>query len=122
MTLASMTRIHFTINYRTNDKQKAQDFVDEYRQKAGIEIEELTIERYWKEKDQMQAVFFTRIASTRVEEKTFAILRLANVLAKSRYRWTFNGPYENEQLTFACIFNNDNKDEPLTWANIELED
>lgn len=118
-----MSTIHFTINYRTSHKKKVKDFIDDFVNRAGIEIQELKIERYWKMEDQMQAIFFTVIDSTKVEEKTFQILRLANILAvTSRHHWTFNGPHENGQLVFWCILNNDNKDEPLTWANIELVD
>lgn len=118
-----MSIIRFTFNYRTDQKQKVQDFVDDYISKAGIEIHELKIERYWKEGDQMQATFSTRVDSIRSEEKTFRILKMANLLATTkRGRWTFNGPHENGHLTFGCIFNNDNEDEPLRWANIELED
>ena len=118
-----MSIIHFTINYRTNQKQKVQDLVDDYKSKAGIEIHDLRIERYWKEEDQMQATFFANTNLIGKEEKTFDILRMANILATTKqHRWTFNGPHENEQLTFGCILNNNNKDEPLTWANIELED
>jgi len=118
-----MSTIQFTINYRTNQEQKVHDFLDNYVLKAGIEIQDLKIERYWKEKDQMQATFLAKTDSIRSEEKTFEILKLANVLASTnRHHWTFNGPYENGGLTFGCLFNNDNKDEPLTWANIELED
>lgn len=118
-----MSIIQFTINYRTNKKQKVQDFIDDYKSKAGIEIQELKIEKYWKEEDQMQATFFTRVDSIRNEEKTFTILKIANILATSkRHGWTFNGPHDSGQLTFGCIFNNDSKDEPVTWANIELED
>lgn len=118
-----MSIIRFTINYRTNQKQKVQDFVDDYKSKAGIEIQELKIQKYWKEEDQMQATFFTTVDLIRSEEKTFRILEMANLLATTkRHRWTFNGPHENGQLIFGCIFNNDSKDEPVTCANIELED
>ena len=118
-----MSIIQFTINYRTNQRQKLQDFVDDYKLRAGIEIQDLKIEKYWKEEDQMQATFFTRVDSIRSEEKTFRVLKMANVLVTTkRHRWTFNGPHESGQLIFGCIFNNDNKDEPVTWANIELED
>lgn len=118
-----MSIIQFTINYRTNQKHKVQDFVDDYKSKVGIEIEELKIEEYWKEEDEMQATFLTRINSIRNEEKVFEILKMANALATTkRHRWTFNGPHESGQLIFGCILNNDNKDEPVTWANIELED
>jgi hypothetical protein len=113
----------FIINYRTDQKEKIENFVDDYSSKAGIEIKDLKIERYWKEKDQMQATFFTTTDSIQAEEKTFQILRMANILATTkRNRWTFNGPHDNGQLTFSCIFNSDNTEEPLTWANIELED
>lgn len=118
-----MSIIQFTINYRTNQKQKVQAFVDDYKLKVGIEIQELKIEKYWKEEDQMQATFFTRVDSISNEEKIFKILKMANLLATTkRNRWTFNGPHESGQLIFGCIFNNDSKDEPVTWANIDLED
>ncbi len=118
-----MSIIQFTIHYRTDQRKKVQDFVDDYKSKTGIEIEELKIEKYWKEENQTQATFFTRIDLIRNEEKTFEILKLANVLATTkRHHWTFNGPHESGQLTFSCILNNDTKDEHVTWANIELED
>jgi len=91
-----MSIIHFTINFRTNQKHKVQDFVDDYKSKSGIEILELKIEKYWKEEDQIQATFFTKIDLTRSEEKTFEILKMANNLATTRHHcWTFNGPHES---------------------------
>jgi hypothetical protein len=117
-----MSKIYFRFNYRTDQKRKVEDFIADYKLKAGIEIEELKIERYWKEKDQMQATFMLQPALTGKEETIFLILKLANILGTSKFRWTFNGPQENEHLSFSCIFNNDNHDEPLTWANIELGD
>jgi hypothetical protein len=118
-----MSIIRFTINYRTTQQKKLEDFVDSYRLRVGIEIQELKIECYWKEAAQMQATFFTTTDLIRSEEKVFQILTMANILSTTdRHRWTFNGPHENGELIFGCILNNDIKDEPLTWACIELED
>jgi hypothetical protein len=118
-----MSKIYFTINYKTNQKSKVQNFVDDYTSKAEIEIQEVKIERYWKNEDQMQATFFTTLDSISREEKTFKILTMANILATTtRHRWIFVGPHDSEKLTFGCILQNDKDDEPLTWANIELED
>ena len=118
-----MSTIHFTIHYRTNQKQKVQGFIDQYSVQCGIEIHDLKIERYWKGKDQLQASFFITTKLTQREEKIFQILALANMLATTtQHSWTFNGPHENGQLVFECIFNNTKEDQPLRWAHIALED
>ena len=118
-----MSKIYVAINYRVNQKSKVQNVVDAYIATAGVEITDLTIERYWKEADQMQATFFITLGPMSREEKTFKVLTLANMLAKTtQYRWTFVGPHVNKDLTFGCILQNDRDDDPLVWANIELED
>ena len=118
-----MSTIYFTVNYRSGKKNKVEDFIQAYVSKAGIQIEELKIEIYWKDKNYMQATFSMKIESSRKEDKTFQILELANILAPSqRHQWTFNGPHENGELTFSCVLNNDSKDQPVAWASIELED
>ena len=49
-------------------------------------------------------------------------MMLANKLCSTGgFNWTINGPHENESLVFECIMNNENDDQPLKWAHLELE-
>mgnify|MGYP003642220673 FL=1 len=117
-----MKKIRFKINYEVKQKWKFEEFLDRYQDEIGLEFKELKIERYWKIKEQFQANFFIESDSTEKERKVYEILTWANKLWSTGYsNWTINGPHENESLIFECILNNDNDDQPLKWAHIEIE-
>lgn len=117
-----MGRIRFKINYEVKQKRKFEDFLNRYQTEIGFPYQELKIERYWKIEEQFQADFFIETSSIDKEQQVYEILTLANRLSESGYpNWSFNGPYDNEDLSFECILNNTNEDQPLKWAHLELE-
>lgn len=117
-----MKKIRFKINYEVKHKRKFEEFIDRYQEEIGLEFKELKIERYWKIEEQFQANFFIESDSTEREKKIYEILTWANKLWSSGHsNWTINGPHESESLIFECILNNDNDDQPLKWAHIEIK-
>lgn len=114
--------IRFKINYEVKQKRKFEDFLDRYQTKIGFPFQGLKIERYWKIEEQFQADFFIETSSFDKEQQVYEILTLANRLYESGYsNWIFNGPFYNEVLSFECILNNTNDNQPLRWAHLELE-
>lgn len=117
-----MEKIRFKINYGVKQKRKFEEFLNRYQKEVGLDFKELTIERYWKTEGQFQAKFFVETDMKEKEKRVYKILTLANQLWSSGYsNWTINGPHENETLIFECILNNENDDQPLKWAHLELE-
>lgn len=117
-----MGKIRFKINFEVKIKRKFEDFLDQYQAQVGLTIQELKIEKYWKIESQFQASFFIETNSIDKEKQVYETLTLANRLSESgNLNWIFNGPYENEVLSFECILNNTNDDQPLKWAHLELD-
>lgn len=118
-----MNKIRFTINYEVKQKNKIERFVNRFESSVNYQLNEITIERYRKINTQFQAKFYIESHNNSVEKTIYEVLILANNLWPSGYfNWTFNGPYETNGLIFECILNNENDDQPLKWAHIELGD
>ena len=117
-----MERIRFKINFETKQKRKFQDFLELYQKKIGLEFQELKIDKYWKIEEQFQANFFVETDLKEKENRVYEVLVYANKLESSGdFNWTINGPHENQSLIFECILNNENDDQPLKWAHLEIE-
>lgn len=117
-----MERVQFKINYEVKQKRKFEEFLDRYQDQIGLEFKELKIERYWKIEEQFQADFFVETDLKEKEKRIYEVLVFANKLESSgTLNWTIDGPHENESLIFECILNNENDDQPLKWAHLELE-
>ena len=117
-----MGRIRFKINYQVKQKRKFEQFLELYQSKIGLRFNELKIEKYWKVHEELQANFFVDTDSTSNESRVYEILIMADQLWSTGHsNWTISGPHENGNLIFECILNNDNDDQPLKWAHIEIE-
>ena len=117
-----MGKIRFRVNYQIKQKRKFEEFLDRYQTEIGLKFIELKIERYWKIEEQFQATFLIQTDSTSNEKRVYETLTMANQLwSTDSLKWIINGPHEDESLIFECIFNNDNDDQPLKWAHLELE-
>lgn len=117
-----MEKIRFIINYEVQERRKFEDFLDCYRADIGFDFKELKIEKYWKIKEQFQANFFIETKIVVKEKRIYEILTLANKLFSTEHsNWTIQGPFENENLIFECVLNNENLAHPVRWAHLALE-
>lgn len=117
-----MERIRFKINYEVKQKRKFEEFLNHYQKKARLDFKELIIDRYSKIENQFQAKFYVETNIQEKEKRVYEILNLANLLFSSGCsNWKFHGPFETGSLTFECILNNDDEDQPLKWAHMALE-
>jgi len=117
-----MTTIRFTINFETKLKRKLEKYLDLYEREIGITIQELRINRYHKIESQFQATFKLETAELNNEKLIYTSLILANKLWDSGYlNWRFIGPFEGKPTLFECILNNQNDDQSLKWAHIQIE-
>lgn len=117
-----MGKIRFTINYQVKQKRKFEGFLHRYQTEIGLTLQKLTIRKYEETNTQFQASFFIETNSTNKEKSVFEILTMANKLWSTAYlNWRINGPHENGSIKFECILNNEDDDQPLKWAHIELE-
>lgn len=117
-----MTKVQFKINYKA-DKRYVEKFIERYKSSIELELHDIKIEKYWKIEGQLQVGFFVEMDCRSNEEKVYTILKFANKLWPSGYlRWTIKGPHDNGKLIFECVLNNENDDQPIKWAHIELED
>jgi len=119
-----MSKINFTINFETRLKRKFQKFLELYQIEIGCEFLKLKIERCLKIEGQFQANFFVKTDFINKEQIVYEVLRLTNLLLDSGFgRSTFIGPFLNDgQLQFECIINNENDDQPLKWAQIQIDE
>jgi hypothetical protein len=116
-----MALLHFTLNFQTEQKRKLERFIEEFLGTVGSRAQSLSIDRYDKISNQMQARFEIETDTLQKEVAVYEMLSLANKLCNTRKsRWTFLGPYDEGNLSFECILNHDNESHPLKWAHIEL--
>ncbi|WP_321533043.1 hypothetical protein [uncultured Desulfuromonas sp.] len=116
-----MNTIGFKINYQVKQKQKFEKFLNRFKSEIGYELINLKIEKYYKIENQFQARFYIEARNKTEEKLVYEVLKLSNKLWSSgNLNWVFNGPHEFENIIFECILNNENDDQPLKWAHIEL--
>ncbi len=114
--------IRYKINYEVKEKRKFEQFLEQYQEEIGYNLEELKIERYWKIEEQFQATFLIKTESSEKEKRVYETLILANKLVNTvDYNLKVYGPHDNGFLTFRCFVNNEKDDQPLKWAWLEIE-
>lgn len=117
-----MGKIHFSVNYEARVKRKFEKFLEQYSKKIDLELKELTIERYWKFKEQFQANFFIETTTTVNQDRVFELMVYANTLSSDfQNLWSFNGPQNAGFLIFECFYNNREENQPLRWAHLQLD-
>ncbi|MCE7993752.1 MAG: hypothetical protein HEP71_17330 [Roseivirga sp.] len=115
-----MTRVNFRLNYEVSQKRKFEQFLEKYGRELGLPLNDLTVERYWKIKEQFQASFWIRLDSESAEGAVFQMLLWANRLSSSG--WSIIGPHGDKNLAFECIYSDNEPHNPLKWAHLEFEE
>ena len=117
-----MTTIRFTINFQTNIKRKLEEYIDLYEGEIGLRIIDIKINRYHKIDNQFQANFKIETLESDNKNLVYTTLMLANKLWDTGHlNWEFIGPFEDKSTIFECILNNENDDQSLKWAHIQIE-
>jgi hypothetical protein len=114
-----MININYRINFESSHKHKVEKYLQRYSDEISCLLKSIKIAKYWKDESQFQAAFKVQINETTNAEIVYKMLSLAKTLESSL--WTVNGPHEQEQLIFECILNNEDDDQPLKWAHLEVE-
>ena len=114
-----MININYRINFEVKLKRRLDKYLTLYGEEVGSTLNNLKIDKYWKDERQFQAEFQVALGNITNAEAVYQTLTLANTLQSGV--WMVNGPHENGTLVFECILNNENDDQPLKWAHLEIE-
>jgi hypothetical protein len=117
-----MPQIRLRINFESQEEAPFKAFLEAFQARIGMGFDQLSIERYWKFPEQLQAEILLSTSAQSHADRVYEILQFANQLSEDqRMGWVFNGPHDSMGLVFECFYNNRDTDHPLKWAMIAIE-